>query len=126
MGDEQEATLLQNELQDLQKLIENTRRFASLEAEQNSPDVVRPIPLNSPQPRYTEEARRLKLKGPVGLAVLVTERGDVDSVLLLRPLGAGLDEQAVEVGRQLKFSPAQRNGKPVPYWTKVVVEFNLR
>jgi len=39
------------------------------------------------------------------MGILVTESGDVDSVLIFRGLGHGLDEQATEVARKLKFSP---------------------
>ncbi len=82
--------------------------------------------LNLAQPRYTEEARALKIQGTVSMGLLVTENGDVDSVLVFRGLGHGLDEQATEVARKLKFSPATRSGKPIPYLKKVSVEFNLK
>ena len=38
----------------------------------------------------------------------------------------GLDEQAVEVARHLRFSPATKSRKSIPYWQKLAVEFNLR
>ena len=60
------------------------------------------------------------------MGVLVNESGDVDSVLVLRGPGHGFDGQAAEVARRLKFSAATRNGKPMPYWMKLSVEFNLR
>ena len=60
------------------------------------------------------------------MGILVTENGDVDSVLIFCELGHGLDEQATEVARKLKFSPATRSGKSIPYWTKLSVEFNLK
>jgi TonB family protein len=125
-GDEKEATNVQRELEDLRVLIDNLKRFAALEAEQNLPDVVRPVPLNSPQPGYTKEARDLKIQGAVLMVVLINEEGDVDSALPFHRLGHGLDEQATDVAKQLKFSPANKNGKPIPYWMKVLVEFNLR
>jgi TonB family protein len=125
-SDEKEAAKVQRELEDLRRLIENLKRFGALEAEQKSPDIVRPVPLNSPSPRENEEARRRKLEGAVSLVVMVTEKGDVDSVVVVRGLGNALDEQAIEAARQLKFSPASKNGKPIPYWMKVIVERTLR
>jgi TonB family protein len=122
-GDEKEAAELQQQLRDLREFI---KLFPSLEAEQNAPDVVRPVALNSPTPRYTDEARALKVQGIVSMAILVTEYGDVDSVLLFRRLGHGLDEQATEMAHKLKFSPANKSGKPIPYWQKLTVEFNLK
>jgi TonB family protein len=125
-SDEKEAAKLQRELEDLRVLIENLKRFGALEAEQKSPDVIRPVPLNNPPPRYTKEASDLKIQGAVSMVVLVTENGDVDSVVLVRRLGHGLDEGAIETARELKFSPARRNGKPIPFWMKVMIEFYLR
>lgn len=46
--------------------------------------------------------------------------------MLLRKFGHGLDEQAESTARNLKFSPAIRNGQPIPYWMKLSVSFNLR
>jgi TonB family protein len=60
------------------------------------------------------------------MGLLVTENGDVDVVLVFRGPGHGLNEQATQVARELKFSPATRNGKPIPYWMKLSVEFNLK
>jgi TonB family protein len=57
--------------------------------------------------------RALKIQGRVSIGLLVTERGDVDSVLVLRGLGHGLDEQAAEAARAMKFSPATRSGTPI-------------
>lgn len=125
-ADGADAARLREQIEQSREFAENLKRFAVLEAGQKAPDIVRPVLLNSPQPRYTEEARALKLQGTVSMGLLVTENGDVDSVLIFRGLGHGLDEQAKEVARKLKFSPATRSGKPIPYWTKVSVQFNLR
>lgn len=125
-SDEKETAKLQGDIKDLRRLIENLERFGAFDAQQESPDVTRPVPINSPQPRYTEEARRLKLEGSISLVVLVTESGGVDSVVLIRGLGNVLDQQAIEAARELKFSPALRNGNPIPFWKKVMVEFNRR
>ena len=125
-GDTEDAARLREQIEQSRQFAENLKRFAVLEADQKAPDIVRPFLLNLAQPRYTEEARALKIQGTVSMGVLVTENGDVDSVLIFRGLGHGLDEQATEVARKLKFSPATRSGKPIPYWTKLSVEFNLR
>jgi TonB family protein len=125
-GDEIEAEKLQGQLSRLPQMIENLKRFAVLEAEQNALDIVRPVLLSSATPRYTDEARNQKVQGTISMAIRVNETGEVDSVLLLRGLGYGLDEQAEETVRKLKFSPATRNGKPIPHWTKLLMDFNLR
>jgi TonB family protein len=125
-ADDADAARLREQIEQSREFVENLKRFAVLEAGQKAPDIVRPFLLNPAQPRYTEEARALKIQGTVSMGVLVTENGDVDSVLIFRGLGHGLDEQAADVARKLKFSPATRSGKPIPDWKKVSVQFNLK
>jgi len=125
-ADSADAARLREQIDLSREFAENLKRFAVLEAGQKASDVIRPVLINLAQHRYTEEARALKLQGTVSMGILVTESGDVDSVLIFRGLGHGLDEQATEVARKLKFSPATRSGKPIPYWTKLSVEFHLK
>ena len=120
------AARLREQIEQSHEFAENLKRFAVLEAGQKAPDIVPPVLINLAQPRYTEEARALRIQGTVSMGILVTENGDVDSVLFFGGLGHGLDEQAREVARKLKFSPATQGGKPIPYWKKVSVEFHLK
>jgi TonB family protein len=122
-GDEKEAAELQQQLRDLREF---TNLFPSLEAERSAPDVLRPVLLNSPGAGYTEEARALRIQGTVVMAILVTENGDVTSVVLFRRLGHGMDEQAIKAAREMKFSPASKSGKRIQYWQRLAVEFNLK
>jgi TonB family protein len=125
-GDAEEVAKLRKEIELSRESNEKLKQFAVLEEGQKAPDIVRPILVNSAQPHYTEEARALKVQGAVSIGILVTEMGDVDSIVIFRGLGHGLDEQATEVACKLKFSPATRASKPIPYWTKLSVEFYLR
>lgn len=110
-------------LRDRVTALTNYVEFAS---HRDDPSYVRPIPLNQPMPRYTEEARQRKVQGKVKMAVLVDEQGRVASVLIFSRLGYGLDAEAVKTAQKLRFSPATREGKPVPFWSALIVEFNLR
>ena len=47
-------------------------------------------------------------------------------VRVIHGLPDGLTEQAIEAARQAKFKPAIKDGKPVPYWVSMQMEFNLR
>lgn len=125
-ADAEDAAQLRDQIEQSREFVAKLKRFAVFEAGQKAPEIVRPFQLNSPQPRYTEEARALRIQGAVSMGLLVTENGEVDLVLVFRGLGLGLDEQATEVARKLKFSPATRSGKPIPYWMKLSVQFNLR
>jgi TonB family protein len=86
----------------------------------------RPVPLNAPQPRYTEEARKNKIQGTVIARVLVGADGAVKQVRITRGLPDGLDEQAIQAAYQLRFRPAMKSGQPVSFWQAVSIEFNLR
>jgi TonB family protein len=124
--DDEEANKVRDQLVGLREFTRQFARFADLRENQKAPDIVRPVLIDFVGPRYTEEARALKIQGSVALVLLITENGDVDTVLPYRSLGHGLDEQAVEAARKLKFSPATQSGKPIRYLTRLSMEFNLR
>jgi len=77
------------------------------------------------EPDYTEEARRAKYQGAVVLSVFVDSAGSVREVRVVRSLGLGLDEKAVEAVRQWKFQPAMKAGRPVPSTTTIELPFRL-
>jgi TonB family protein len=85
------------------------------------PQIVREV-----KPDYTEEARRRSVAGDVVLEIVVRSDGRVGDVKLLRGLGLGLDQKAIEAVRQWRFSPARRLGTPVDVIVEVAVEFRLR
>lgn len=86
----------------------------------------RPIALNSPSPRYTEEARKNKIQGTVRVRVLIGADGGVKQVRMVRGLPDGLEEEAIRAAYQLRFRPAMKGGQPVAFWQLVEIEFNLR
>ena len=73
-----------------------------------------------------EEARQRGLSGEVELEIVVRRDGAVGDVKILRGLGAGLNDRAVQAVRQWRFTPAQRQGTPVDVIVEVAVEFKLR
>lgn len=75
---------------------------------------------------YTDAARRSGVTGDVVLEIVVRHDGSVGDVRVLRRLGAGLDERAVQAVRQWRFAPATRQGAPVDVVVEVAVEFRLR
>ena len=82
--------------------------------------------LREVKPDYTEEARRLGIRGDVVMEIVVRRDGRVGDVRVLRGLGHGLDERAVAAVRQWMFSPATRRGTPVDVLVEVAMEFKLR
>ena len=81
--------------------------------------------LYSPDPDYSEEARKAKYQGTVVLWVVVGPDGRPRDVRLSRSLGMGLDERAIAAVRQWKFEPALKDGRPVAVQINVEVNFRL-
>jgi TonB family protein len=75
---------------------------------------------------YTEDARRRGLEGEVLMEIVITRTGSVSDIKILRRLGSGLDERAMQAVRQWQFAPATRQGAPVDVIVEVGVEFRLR
>ncbi len=88
-------------------------------------NVSAPIPIYKPEPPYSEEARKAKYQGTVVLWIVVDAQGNVNDARVVKPLGLGLDEKAVDTVRTWKFKPALRGGTPVPVRVMVEVSFRL-
>jgi TonB family protein len=88
-------------------------------------NVSAPVPIHQPMPAYSKEARNAKLEGTVVLWIVVNADGSVSDVRVIKPLGKGLDEKAVETVKTWKFTPGMRNGVPVPVLMSVEVLFRL-
>ncbi len=84
-----------------------------------------PRRIHTPDPEYSEIARRAKLQGTLVLWMIISETGGVSALRIVQPLGLGLDEKAVEAVRGWKFEPARREGQPVPVQVNVEVDFRL-
>ena len=77
------------------------------------------------EPEYSEEARKAKFQGTVLLQIVVDLDGRTTQVRVLRPLGMGLDEKAIEAVQKWRFKPGLKDGKPVPVIANVEVNFRL-
>lgn len=87
--------------------------------------VTAPERLEAPPPIYTELARRVQLEGRVILQTVIDERGFVQEIEVLKPLGFGLTEAAVDAVRTWRFSPATLRGKPVAVIYHLTINFEL-
>ena len=77
------------------------------------------------EPEYSEEARRARFQGSVMLALDVDSEGHPRNIRVVRSLGLGLDERAVEAVAQWRFKPGLLNGRPVNSPVSVEVSFRL-
>jgi TonB family protein len=84
-----------------------------------------PTAISSPDPDYTEEARRAKKQGTCVLWLIVDSSGHPRDIRVARGLGFGLDAKALEAVKQWRFQPALKDGKPVDVQISVEVEFHL-
>ncbi len=81
--------------------------------------------LSKVEPNYSERARNARLEGVVMLSAEVWEDGRPHNIRVTRSLGLGLDEQAIEAVEQWRFSPGEKDGKPVKVQVNIEVSFRL-
>ena len=85
-----------------------------------------PVPLNSVEAEFSDEARRAKYQGVCLISLIVDAQGNPQNPRVVRALGMGLDEKALEAVRKYKFKPAMKDGHvPVPVMITVEVNFRL-
>jgi TonB family protein len=89
-----------------------------------------PVPIFTPPPPYTWEAKKDKVQGAIVAAVDVDVSGNVagvklTAVSLSKSVSEGLDESVIATVRTWKFEPAMKKGKPVPVTLAVQVNFSL-
>lgn len=83
----------------------------------------RPIPIYSPPAEYSAAARSKKISGSVQLLLTVGIDGLPHDIVVTKPLGYGLDENAVAALQKWKFDPAAKDGEPIPARIAVEIEF---
>jgi TonB family protein len=86
------------------------------------------IPLKityKPRALYTNEARSAGVSGTIELMVGFSADGTVKHILVVKPLGYGLDEEAVKAARKIKFQPSMKDGKPISIVKRVQYSFSI-
>jgi TonB family protein len=82
-------------------------------------DVSVPVVVHTVKLEYTEAARKAKVSENVLINLYVDTHGNPTHIRVIRGLGLGIDEKAIEAARQYKFKPGMKAGRPV------IVELNL-
>jgi periplasmic protein TonB len=84
-----------------------------------------PVPIFTPEAEFSDEARRAKYQGVCLISLIVDAQGNPQDPRVIRALGMGLDEKALEAVRKYKFKPAMKDGRtPVP--VRITIEVNFR
>jgi TonB family protein len=81
--------------------------------------------LSKPEPSYTESARKNQITGTVVLRAVFSSSGSVTNISTIRGLPDGLTERAITAAKQIRFVPAQKDGRPVSMWMQLEYNFNL-
>jgi protein TonB len=76
-----------------------------------------------PEPGFTEEARKNNVTGVVRLRAILHASGGVQGISVVKGLPDGLTEKAITAARQIRFTPAEKDGRSVSQY--VVLEYNF-
>jgi TonB family protein len=84
-----------------------------------------PSVLYKVDPEYSDEARKAKYSGTVLISLIVDPQGRAQNIKVVRSLGLGLDEKAMEAVAKWKFKPGMKDGHPVSVLATIEVNFRL-
>jgi TonB family protein len=87
--------------------------------------VSQPIPVFTPEAEFSDEARRQKYEGVCLISVIIDAQGNPQTPRVVRRLGMGLDEKALQAVMKYRFKPARKDGRPVAVRISVMVNFRL-
>ncbi len=84
-----------------------------------------PRPIYDPDPEYSEEARKAKFQGTVMLSVIIGPDGKPRDLRVLRSVGMGLDQKALDAVAKWRFAPGTKDNHPVSVLVSIEVAFRL-
>lgn len=87
--------------------------------------VTAPVPIRKPEPEYSENARRAHIAGSVLVYAEIGADGVPRRLRIIRGLGYGLDERAMEAVSQWFFKPGRKDGHAVAVGATIDVNFRL-
>jgi protein TonB len=88
-------------------------------------DVLAPKKISGTDPVYTEPARKARVQGIVILEAIIDANGNVTDLRVLKGLPLGLEDAAVNAVKRWKFQPGTLNGRPVPVYYNLTVNFQI-
>ena len=81
--------------------------------------------LSKPEPQYTEAARMAGVQGTVVIRAIFSADGEVKNLYVVQALPLGLTTNAMMAARQIKFTPANRDGRAVSMSVQFEYNFHL-
>lgn len=86
----------------------------------------RPVCVRCPQPQYADAAFHAKVQGSMLLSAVIMPDGQAHNVYVLKELGHGLDQKAVDAVLHWQFKPATGpDGKPAAVRMLIEIDFHL-
>jgi len=76
--------------------------------------------------KYPEIAKRAGIEGKVYVLAFIDETGNVANAKIIKGIGAGCDEAALDAIKQTKFKPGRQKGKPVKVQVSIPIVFKLQ
>jgi protein TonB len=93
----------------------------------DSPNCVTPPTATySPEPKYPDNEHKSGHEGDVILKVLIDTDGTPRDISVARSLGPDFDAAATAAVQTWRFTPAMKNGKPIPFHMAIQVAFHAR
>jgi len=103
----------------LPQFVDGERIYTSKEVDERAHVTKRP------PARYNETARRLRTHGYVIVRCILAADEKVKHIEIITGLPDGLSESAIDAARQIKFTPAKKDGKAVSVWVEVEYRFSV-
>jgi protein TonB len=92
---------------------------------ENMPELIGGMAALQQHVEYPEMARRAGIEGRVVVQFIIDKEGYVRDPQVVRSLGGGLDEAAIEAVKQVRFTPGMQRGRPVRVKYTIPVQFRL-
>jgi periplasmic protein TonB len=74
---------------------------------------------------YPEIAKKAGIEGRVFVQFVIDEKGNVTNPIVLKGIGGGCDEAALEAVKKAKFTPGKQRGRPVKVQYSIPIVFRL-
>lgn len=90
-----------------------------------TPDIRMPVPISRVDPHYPDLARRTKTQGVVILEAIIDRSGGIVDARILKDIGFGCGEAALQAVRLWRYEPASLNGRNISVYLTITVNFRL-
>lgn len=78
-----------------------------------------------PEPGFTEQARKFNVTGTVRLRAILSATGELTNITVIKGLPHGLTEKAIAGAKQIRFTPARKDGRQVSQYVTLEYNFNI-